>query len=82
MDILKTVWPFFAALIGFVVWLIRLESKTIYNNKIIDSIIKDIERMEDSSKKEYDKMYNKLDEIQKMISELCVSIARVEGDKK
>jgi hypothetical protein len=93
LDIIKNFWPIIVfaitSIIGFIVWLIRLEGKV----KVMDvSIIvmdgkicrieeeykKDFKFMEDNYIKMNDKIYFSINEIKEIIVELKESIARLD----
>ena len=58
-------WPEITSIVGFVVWLVRLEGKTLNNDKRLSHVETQVENLESGLTKE--------------LSEVKQSLARIEG---
>ena len=65
-------WPVLVALVGVVVWLVRLEGK-------INQNVRDISNLQYENREEIKSMDDKLENINKKLTELCVSFAELAG---
>lgn len=68
-------WFLFVALVGVVVWLVRLEGRINQNEK-------DISNLQFENREEIKGMDSKLDSMNIKLTELCVSFAELSGYMK
>lgn len=73
-NLLLTYWPMAAAFVGFLVWLIRLESRSIENNKEIKRLWNQRKEDLEAAKAARDETNNILHEIQKDIKALIAKV--------
>lgn len=69
---LSSLWPVVLSLVFVLVWLVRLESKVLYLEKAHDDEVKNKQALDDQ-------IWAKLDEVQKSLSKITESLARLEG---
>ncbi|MFM6929956.1 MAG: hypothetical protein ACKOX6_15910 [Bdellovibrio sp.] len=71
------------AVIGFIAWLIRLESKTSWNEKDIIAIKAEQTRQDDERKAEIEKIetavWEKFETAQNTMNEILIALGRLEG---
>ena len=63
MELLKTLWPFAVAFVGFLVWLIRLEARSIENGK-------EIKRLWNQRKEDLEASRQARDDTNKLLAEI------------
>lgn len=63
MDLVRTFWPIIMAFVGFLIWLIRLEARSIENSK-------EIKRLWYQRKEDLDAAKVARDDTNKMLSEI------------
>jgi hypothetical protein len=63
MDLIKTFWPIAVGFVAFLVWLIRLESRSVENNK-------EIKRLWNQRKEDLDAAKASREDTNKMLSEI------------
>jgi hypothetical protein len=63
MDLVRTFWPIIMGFIGFLIWLIRLEARSIENNK-------EIKRLWNQRKEDLDAAKEARDQTNLMLSEI------------
>jgi hypothetical protein len=73
-NLLLTYWPMAAAFVGFLVWLIRLESRSIENSKEIKRLWNQRKEDLDAAKAARDETNSILHEIQKDIKALIAKV--------
>jgi len=73
-NLLLTYWPMAAAFVGFLVWLIRLESRSIENSKEIKRLWHQRKEDLEAAKAARDETNNILHEIQKDIKALIAKV--------
>lgn len=73
-DFLLTYWPLASAFVGFLVWLIRLESRSIENNKEIKRLWNQRKEDLEAAKAARDETNSILHEIQKDIKALIAKV--------
>ena len=75
-NLLLTYWPMAAAFVGFLVWLIRLESRSIENSKEIKRLWHQRKEDLEAAKAARDETNNILHEIQKDIKALIAKVGQ------
>lgn len=65
-------WQILAAFTGFIIWLVRLESKVRNNDE-------EIQALNEEKKDEIKDINHKLDAMTKQLNDLCVSFAELAG---
>lgn len=70
MEVLKEYWAIFTALIGFLVWLLRLESGMLGNRK-------DIRRMEEQRKEDVRNASHQRDKMEERMGEIAGDIKQI-----
>lgn len=70
--IIDNLWPILLAMIGFIIWLARLENKVSQNEL-------EIKEFKEEKKDEILNMNNKLDELNKTLTGLCINFADLSG---
>lgn len=63
MDLIRTFWPIGVAFVAFLVWLIRLEARSVENNK-------DIKRLWNQRKEDLEMSRQSREETNKMLGEI------------
>lgn len=63
MEYLKSLWPVFVAIVGFLVWLIRLEARSIENGR-------EIKRLWNQRKEDLDAARMAREDTNKMLAEI------------
>jgi len=63
MDLIRTFWPIFAGFVAFLVWLIRLEARSVENNK-------EIKRLWNQRKEDLEMSRQSREETNKMLGEI------------
>jgi hypothetical protein len=69
---ISSLWPIVLSLVFVLVWLVRIESKVLYLEKAHDDEVKNKQALDDQ-------IWEKLDEVQKSLSKITESLARLEG---
>lgn len=62
-DLVRTFWPVLAAFVAFLIWLIRLEARSIENSK-------EIKRLWNQRKEDLDLSRQSREEVHKMLAEI------------
>ena len=62
-DLIRTFWPIFVAFVAFLVWLIRLEARSVENNK-------EIKRLWNQRKEDLEMSRQSREETNKMLGEI------------
>lgn len=75
-NLLLTYWPMAAAFVGFLVWLIRLESRSIENGKEIKRLWNQRKEDLEAAKAARDETNQILHEIQKDIKDLIAKVGK------
>jgi len=75
-NLLLTYWPMLAAFVGFLVWLIRLESRSIENSKEIKRLWNQRKEDLEAAKAARDETNSILHEIQKDIKDLIAKVGK------
>ena len=75
-NILLTYWPMLVAFVGFLVWLIRLESRSIENSKEIKRLWNQRKEDLEAAKAARDETNSILHEIQKDIKDLIAKVGK------
>lgn len=70
--ILDNLWAILLTMLGYVVWLVRLENKVKQNEE-------DIQEFKEEKKGELLEVNNKLDELNKTLTGLCINFADLSG---
>ena len=76
MELFKTFWPIFMAFVGFLVWLIRLESRSIENTKEIKRLWHQRREDLESSRLARENTNKILEEIQRDIKALIGKVGQ------
>ena len=76
MDIVKALWPIVAGFIGFLVWLIRLEARSVENSKEIKRLWHQRREDLEVSKQSRDETNRMLGEIRDDIKDLIGRIGK------
>jgi len=76
MEYLKSLWPVFVAFVGFLVWLIRLEARSIENEKEITRLWKQRKEDLDAAKEAREDTNNMLAEIRDDIKALISKVGQ------
>lgn len=63
MDLIRTFWPVLAAFVAFLVWLIRLEARSVENNK-------EIKRLWNQRKEDMELSRQSREDTNKMLAEI------------
>lgn len=69
---ISNLWPVILSLVFVLVWLVRIEAKVMYLEKAHDDEVKNKQALDDQ-------IWAKLDEVQKSLSKITESLARLEG---
>lgn len=70
--ILQNLWPIVIAMVGFIVWLVRLENK-VRQNEV------EIEEFKEEKKDEIKDITKKLDHLNTTLTSLCINFAELSG---
>lgn len=76
MEYLRTLWPALVAFVGFLVWLIRLEARSIENEKEITRLWKQRKEDLDAAKEAREDTNNMLAEIRDDIKALISKVGQ------
>lgn len=69
---ISNLWPVILSLVFVLVWLVRIEAKVMYLEKAHEDEVKNKQALDDQ-------IWAKLDEVQKSLSKITESLARLEG---
>lgn len=69
---ISNLWPVILSLVFVLVWLVRIEAKVMYLEKAHEDEVKNKQALDDQ-------IWAKLDEVQKSLSRITESLARLEG---
>lgn len=76
MEKLVEIWPIALAAVGFIVWLVRLEGKSIYTKEISDQKFHEFDKRINALQIKHDALDSKIVD---QLSEVRESLARLEG---
>lgn len=76
MELLKSIWPVAVAFVGFLVWLIRLEARSIENGKEIKRLWNQRKEDLEASRQARDDTNKMLAEIRDDIKDLIAKVAK------
>jgi len=71
-QIIQNYWPIILTMIGYIIWLVRLEGKVETNED-------DISEFKAEKKDEFEDVNKKLDSLNRTLTELCISFAELSG---
>jgi len=69
---IKELWPIILAMVGFIVWLVRLENK-VRQNEV------EIKEVKDEKNNEGKNVNSKLDDLNRTLTSLCIDFADLSG---
>lgn len=76
MDLVRAFWPVAVAVVGFLVWLIRLESKGLQNEREIKRLWNQRKEDLDAAREDRQRIHDILTEIQKDIKSLISKVGK------
>lgn len=77
LNIVSKLWPIFASIVLIIAWFIKLEVKQLFHYE-------EFERFRDDTKENEKKVWENIEKIREMQSEIIRTLSRIEGklDKK
>lgn len=71
-ETISQLWPVFTAGIVFIIWLVRLEARNLYQAQRLNALELKVDSDNKTNDSKFDKLSNKLNDI-------SISLARIEG---